>query len=101
MSKRVFSIINKLKSAYGPEKIILFGSHAYGKPTTDSDIDLAVIIKNTNLSYHERLIAIRRLIRTTIPIDFFVLTQDELKEKAKENFFLREIVERGKIVYEK
>ena len=101
MSKRVAGIINKLKSDYKPEKIILFGSHAYGKPTSDSDVDLAVIIKNTNLSYHDRLIGIRRLMHTTIPIDFFVLTKDELEEKAKENFFLREILERGKVVYEK
>ncbi|MCL5675966.1 MAG: nucleotidyltransferase domain-containing protein [Patescibacteria group bacterium] len=101
MSKGITSIINKLKSNYKPEKIILFGSYAYGKPTADSDVDLAVIIKDSNLSYHERLIAIRRLVRTTTPIDFLVLTQDELKEKARENFFLREILERGKIVYEK
>jgi len=37
-------IKNCIVSAVHPEKIILFGSYAYGTPTKDSDVDLQVIM---------------------------------------------------------
>ena len=36
-------IVEKLVSGYAPQKVILFGSYAYGDPTPDSDIDLLII----------------------------------------------------------
>jgi len=42
----IAKMLQKIKTAYEPEKVILFGSYAYGKPTKDSDVDL-LIIKNT------------------------------------------------------
>ena len=40
--------VQQLVSKFNLEKIILFGSFAYGKPSKSSDVDLLVIIK-TNL----------------------------------------------------
>ena len=37
-------IKNRIVSEVHPEKIILFGSYAYGTPTKDSDVDLLVIM---------------------------------------------------------
>ncbi|MBI4157760.1 nucleotidyltransferase domain-containing protein [Candidatus Woesebacteria bacterium] len=83
---------------YQPEKIILFGSFAVGKQTPDSDIDIAVI-KKTDKSYHDRLIELRRLVKTTSPIDFFVFTPEELRKLAGKNSFVAEIVATGKVIY--
>jgi predicted nucleotidyltransferase len=33
-------IVQRLVDEFHPERIILFGSHAWGTPTNDSDIDL-------------------------------------------------------------
>ena len=40
-------ILEKIVAGYAPQKVILFGSYAYGEPDEDSDIDL-LIIKDTN-----------------------------------------------------
>ena len=45
--KVISSIVERLKEKYKPEKIILYGSFAYGKPNRDSDIDI-LIIKSAN-----------------------------------------------------
>ena len=98
MSDFVSQIVEKLKP-YNPQKIILFGSQVTGKTHEDSDYDIA-IIKDTNKSFHDRLIDVRRLIFTTQPIDFFVFTPEEFEKHKNTNLFVKEIAETGKIVYE-
>lgn len=95
-------ITKKLVQDYHPEKIILFGSYAYGKPDRDSDIDLLVISK-TNLSFYKRLVKIRGLIsdlRRGYPFEPIVLTPAEIKERIRKNDkFIEEIMLRGKVLY--
>nr|VFK22884.1 MAG: Nucleotidyltransferase domain-containing protein [Candidatus Kentron sp. MB] len=43
-------IVHRLMEGLAPEKVILFGSHAWGKPTPDSDVDLLVIISHSALA---------------------------------------------------
>ena len=93
-----------------PSKIILFGSHANGKPNEHSDIDLMVILDNDHVSktYQEQLdkgVYIRKLvldINEEIPLDILVYSKAELK-KIKEygDQFVEEIERTGKIIYEK
>lgn len=89
----------KLIKPYRPEKILLFGSHAYGKPGKESDLDIA-IIKDTKKPFHDRLIEVRKLLWTDTPVDVFVFTPKEFDRLSKENPFVREIKDKGKIVYE-
>jgi len=92
-----------LEEKYKPEKIILFGSYACGKFTKDSDIDL-LIIKNTNKSRIDRFVEVKRIIynpETRIPISPIVLTPKELEERINlGDDFLREVVEKGVVIYE-
>ena len=85
--------------SYHPEKIILFGSYAYGKPTENSDVDL-VIIKNTTESFLERQKSARSLLRTTTPVDIFVFTSSEFEKAKDNNLLIKEIAELGKVIYE-
>ena len=55
-------VINKIANTFNPEKIIIFGSYAYGKPTEKSDIDILVIMK-TDKREIERMIAVNKLIQ--------------------------------------
>lgn len=50
----IAGITSALVAAYAPERIILFGSFAYGEPDEDSDIDL-LIIKDTHERFLDRM----------------------------------------------
>lgn len=58
-------IAEKIKSSFNPIKIILFGSHAYGKSTLTSDLDLFVIMK-TDLRFHKQAALIRLKLDETV-----------------------------------
>ena len=97
MNAQVSLIINQLKR-YKPQKIILFGSYAYGKPTKESDIDIA-LIKETSKSFHNRLKEVRMLLRTTVPVDVFVFTPEEFEQKKDSNPLIKEIATHGKVIH--
>ena len=85
---------------YRPQKIILFGSFAWGKPTVDSDIDL-FIIKETKMSRDKRQIKVRRLIKGELPVDILVYTPKETEKRLKmDDFFIKDILTKGKTLYE-
>ena len=91
-------IINAVKQ-YHPQRIIVFGSASSGTLKPDSDLDIA-IVKQTSKPYHDRVIDVRRLVRSTIPVDFFVFTPEEMEQEKEHNSFVREIVTTGRVVYE-
>lgn len=97
------SAIERIVSELKPEKIILFGSYAYGNPTPDSDVDLLVIMK-TKAKEIDRYLAVSNLLYPRqFPVDILVKTPREIKEESikKGNFFLHEILTKGKILYER
>lgn len=97
--KVIQQLVDRIHEGYQPEKIILFGSHAYGVPTENSDVDLAVI-KDTTKSFHDRNVEVRLLLReATFPIDVVVFTPQEFEQKKTTNPFLEEIATKGKLMY--
>jgi predicted nucleotidyltransferase len=103
VSKTLPQAVKKIAETLKPEKIILFGSYAYGNPTPDSDVDLLVIM-NTTAKQTERYLAVSRVLSPRqFPVDIIVKTPAEIKYALsnKENFFIREIILRGKMLYER
>jgi uncharacterized protein len=95
--------IERIVSELKPEKIILFGSYAYGNPTPDSDVDLLVIMK-TRAKEIDRYVAVSNLLYPRqFPVDILVKTPREMEAEARKkgNFFMREILKRGKVLYER
>jgi len=100
VKKEIEKIIASLK-AYKPEKIILFGSVAYGRLTKDSDLDL-LIIKKTRKNPWERTLEADAYLDHDIAIDILVYTPQEIKKRLKmDDFFIREIMQKGKLIYAK
>jgi uncharacterized protein len=95
------SAVNRLVANLEPERIILFGSHAYGSPGPDSDIDL-LIIMNTEEGPAERIRTVSRLLSPRpFPVDIVVRTPSELARDLKKiDSFMRDIVEKGRVLYE-
>jgi uncharacterized protein len=96
------AVVERIARELDPDKIILFGSYAYGTPTPDSDVDLLVIMETT-ASTKDRYLAVSRLIRPRLfPVDIIVKRQDEIEEAiAKGDFFIAEIVNQGRVLYER
>lgn len=97
-------IVEEIKKT-SPEKIILFGSYAYGKPDEESDIDILIIkniepseIKNFRLNIRLKL---WNLIKSSnIPIDIIVDSQERINQRINDgDLFYKEILTKGNIIY--
>ena len=85
---------------FRPDKIILFGSFAYGTPREGSDVDLLVIMPAW--SQGAKAGRIRMALCAPFAMDLIVRTPDTMKWRLEErDSFLREIVSKGKVLYEK
>ncbi len=88
---------------YKPQKIVLFGSYARGRPTEDSDIDL-FIVKETDARMVDRFVEVKRLIydpQLRIPVSPLVYTPQELEERLNMgDDFVKEIMSEGMVLYE-
>ncbi len=95
-------IVQRIVVSYAPEKIILFGSYAYGKPHADSDIDL-LIVKETDKRPLDRRMEVKRLLRDrsdSLSISPLVYTKHEVEHRlAIKDFFIKKIFEKGEVIY--
>src|SRR5712692_8283138 len=90
----------QIAERFRPDKIILFGSYAYGKPHKDSDVDILVVMPAAD----EINQAVRILEKTnsSFPLDLIVRTPDNLRWRLEEgDWFLREVIGRGTMLFEK
>jgi len=99
----ILEIVDKIKQEYQPDKIILFGSYAYGHPDRDSDIDL-LIIKDTSERPIDRRVKVAKIVSDPerfTPLEAIVLTSEEIHERLQiGDQFIKEIIDRGEILYE-
>lgn len=90
---------NKLVERYKPEKIILFGSAAWGGEKIH-DIDLFIIKKDVPYYGADRLTSLYRLLDTNLPVDYIVYTPEEVdKWLSLGDPFLEKIMRKGKVLY--
>jgi predicted nucleotidyltransferase len=102
-------IVEKLKPMH-PEKIILFGSYAYGNPTDSSDLDILVVTNDKIIpsSFAEKSKIYLKIsqaisdIKKEFPVDLIVHTKAMHQEFIEDNsLFARELLIKGKVLYEK
>jgi uncharacterized protein len=83
-----------------PDKIILFGSCAYGKPTPDSDVDLLVILPFRG-NDAAKAIQIRSRFDTPFPMDLLVRKPEFIAMRLRErDMFLEAVMTQGRVMYE-
>ena len=86
--------------AYGPEKIILFGSVARGDADEFSDIDL-IIVKKTETRFIQRQVDATILVPSDISVDIFVYTPEEFQNMIEDNLpFIERVLAEGIVIYE-
>jgi predicted nucleotidyltransferase len=95
-------ILDKLVADYAPQKVILFGSCAWGDVHPDSDIDL-FIVKETSARFIDRWTTVQQLLtglHRAVPVETLVLTPEEIESRLTVgDQFIREILERGEVLY--
>ncbi len=93
-------LAQNIGARFRAQRVILFGSHAYGRPTRDSDADLLVIME-TDRPNVEQAVEIRRQVPFPFAADLLVRTPEQLAQRlALGDTFLKEIMTRGIVLYE-
>jgi len=102
LTGKLEEIVRRIVKVADPDRIILFGSFAYGNPHEESDIDLLVVM-NSELPRYKRSVPIyKALADLLIPIDIIVYTPQEIEEWSDvPQAFITSILKKGKVIYEK
>ena len=97
---QIRQVSDEIARRFQPERIILFGSYAYGTPTEDSDVDFLVVMPFEGRTAKEAL-NIRSAVYAGFAIDLIPITPERLKYRLEgKDFFLREVITKGKTLYE-
>jgi len=94
-------IVGRLAQGLHPERIYLFGSRARDQAGDDSDIDLLVVVPDSDLPRHQReALSYDLLWGLTTPIDVIVLTRAEFQRASRVKTSLVATVEaEGQVLY--
>ncbi|MEW5717401.1 MAG: nucleotidyltransferase domain-containing protein [Chloroflexota bacterium] len=100
--EKIRQAAQKIVDAVHPEKIILFGSYAYGNPNDDSDVDLFVVMESDQRIRERAMELSEILYPRPFPVDIITRTPAELKERLESgDCFFKEIITEGKVLYER
>ena len=96
-------IIQRIREAVNPVKIVLFGSYAYGNPSKDSDLDILVVVDDLESTRRELRLKIRKALREfLIPKDIIVVTEKDIEDwKDVPQAFITSVIRKGRVLYEK
>ena len=100
--RAINAVVQRIADMFNPERVILFGSYAYGRPDADSDVDLLVVIETDERPRAKQLEISRALSPHPFGMDILVRTPQQLQKRiAMGDSFLRDIVTYGKVIYER
>lgn len=100
--KVIRAVVRSIAEKFNPEEIILFGSHAYGKPSAWSDVDLLVVMDTPNGEMEAILEVAESLPDLDFSVDILVRSRTVLEKRKKlGDWFLRRITTKGKVLYER
>ena len=95
-------IVQRLVNALHPEKIYLFGSHAYVQPNDDSDVDLLIVVEDSDLPIRKKIAdGYQSLWGLRIPKDIEVVTQSQFDKRSRWLSSIERVVtDKGKLLYD-
>jgi uncharacterized protein len=94
------NVTRQIVQQFRPQKVILFGSYAYGQPTEDSDVDLLVVMDTDESPLHVAA-KIAAAIEHPFPLDIVVRTSVEFASAVhRRGVFATEVATKGITLYE-
>lgn len=99
--ERIVALSERIARDFQPERIILFGSYAYGNPSPDSDVDLLVVLPFEGRNLKKSLEILNR-VSPDFPVDLLVRRPDDtVRRYAEGDPLIREALDRGQVLYER
>ena len=99
--EKIEEFVNEVVKKFDPHRVVLFGTYASGQDSTDSDVDLLVIMDFEGRPQTQAL-EIRREIERNFPLDLIVRKPSEIDYRLREgDYFFKDIMENGKVLYER
>lgn len=100
-ASQILEFVDGIVAKFKPQRVILFGSYAYGAPTEDSDVDL-LVVKAFRGSNYELMLDIRGEVPAPFAFDLLVHRPTDIVKRIKANdFFLNEVTSRGLVIYDR
>lgn len=91
----------RIAADFAPDRIILFGSYAYGTPSDDSDVDLLVILPFEGKGFRKSL-EILNAVDPRFPVDLIARRPDDTDRRYSQGDpLIREALDRGSVLYER
>ncbi len=98
--KTIRAIAKHIAEKFNPEQIILFGSHAYGKPSAWSDVDLLVVMDTPRGEMETILEIVDSLPDVLFSVDILARSHKVIKKRQSlGDQFMIDIVKKGKVLY--
>ncbi len=100
-TKEIQATCDDIVREFAPLQVILFGSYAYGTPTDDSDVDMLVVMAMLQSETRRQELDMKRRIPTRFRLDLHVRSPEDIAYRVSHNdWFFREILEKGDVLYE-
>lgn len=100
--RAIKSVVRRIVEKFDPERVILFGSYAYGKPHRYSDVDLLVVMRTKERPLARQLEIARALSPHPFGMDILVRTPEQLRKRiGMGDAFIQEITTKGRVLYER
>ena len=98
---RIIELSGRIVREFQPQCIILFGSHAYGTASDESDVDLLVILPFGGKGFRKSLEILNRVC-PEFPVDLLARCPDDTTRRYAEcDPLIREALDRGRVLYER
>lgn len=99
--KKIVELSERIAKEFDPERIILFGSYAYGQPAPDSDVDLLVILPFEGRNLGKSLEILNR-VAPDFAVELLARRPDDTARRyAEGDPLIRDALDRGKVLYER
>jgi predicted nucleotidyltransferase len=101
--EQIEALAYRIAERFEVEKILLFGSYAYGAPQEGSDVDLLVIMDHDEISNRKQMLKVcQALYPRWFPLDIIVRRPKDIVERIPQgDWMLKEAYEQGKVLYER
>jgi predicted nucleotidyltransferase len=98
---RIRDVSQRIAQQFAPDRIILFGSYAYGSPNEGSDVDLLVVLPFEGKPYRKAA-EIAAAVHAGFPLDILARRPDDVERRYREaDPLVREALDRGRVLYER